>query len=232
MKDISLKEMLNNAVHFGHRTHRWNPKMKPYIYTSRKGIHVINLHKTAEKLKIALEFIKDSSSKGKKILFVGTKLQATRLLEIASKKTGMPVVSYKWISGLLTNFKTIKQRVKQMKKIRELFETNGIKKYTKKEQVEFKKDLDKLTARFGGIEEMVKLPDVLFVIDCVKEKNAIKEAKKLGIPVIGIVDTVSDPDLVDFVIPGNDDAVKSLTYFIESVTDAIVEGKKEKTSKK
>jgi len=225
MKDISLKEMMNNAVHFGHRTQRWNPKMKKFLFAKRNGIHIFDLHQTAQKLKEALEFIAKASSEGRNILLVGTKQQATSLLVDVAKKSNMPVVTQKWICGLLTNFSTIKQRIKYMKKIKELFESGEIDKYTKKEQLKLKKQLDKLDLSLGGVADMTKKPDILFVVDSMKDKIAIQEAKRLNIKVVAIVDSCSDPDPVDYIIPANDDALKSLTYIIGLVGDAIMEGK-------
>jgi small subunit ribosomal protein S2 len=225
MKDISLKEMLDNAVHFGHRTHRWNPKMKQYIFCKRKGIHVFDLHQTAEKLKEALEFLRKSAAEGRSILLVATKQHAAKLLEEVAQKTRSPYVTQKWICGLLTNFSTIKTRIKYFKKLQELFATGEIEKYKKKEQLAFKKEIDKLQIRLGGVVEMTKPPDVVVVIDCVKDRAAVNEAKRLGIKVVGIVDTCADPEHIDYLIPANDDAVKSLTYLINFIGEAILEGK-------
>lgn len=221
-----LQEMLEKACHFGHRTSKWNPKMQRYIYGQQENVHIIDLTKTYEKLVEALSFITDQVSKGKTILLVCTKLQARRFIEEAGQKTGMPYVNEKWIPGLLTNYATIRQRIRYLKELKEKQTSGELAKYTKKEIAKFRQVIEKLERALGGVQEMLKLPDILFVCDGVRDKNALKEANRLKIPCIGVVDTNADPDLFAYPIPGNDDSIKSLGFFITKVTDAILEGKK------
>lgn len=225
MSQNILKEMYDNAVHFGHKTQKWNPKMKKYIFTSKNGIHYIDLKKSSECLDKALEQLKFLSANGKRILLVSTKPQATSLILHAAEKTGMPYVVNKWMGGLLTNFSTIKQRTRYYRSLRDQEKSGELSKYTKKEISEIKKDMVKLEAAVGGVKDMDRLPDALFVADVVRDQIAVQEANKLKIPVIAIVDSNADPDGVSFPIPGNDDAIKSLTYLISKVESAILEGK-------
>jgi small subunit ribosomal protein S2 len=220
MSDISLKDMAKSALHFGHPTHKWNPKIKPYLYGSRYGIHIFDLKKTAECMVAALEFIQKSVNSKKEILFVGTKQQCRRKLQEIKDETGMPIVTDKWIPGLLTNFKTIKQRIDYFKQLKEDDTSGALSKYTKKEQSQLRKKIQDLSVSLSGVEEMRSVPDILFVVDIVRDNIAVKEAKRLGIPVIAIVDTNADPDLVDYVIPANDDAIKSLAYILDLVKEA------------
>jgi small subunit ribosomal protein S2 len=222
MSQAELKEMLAAAVHFGHQTHKWNPKMKRYLYGVRDGIHIFDLQKTFEMQQKALTFLQTTVEEGKIILFVSTKQQAASLVESVAKKCNMPYVTYKWIGGLLTNFSTVKDRIRYFLDLTEKKETGEFEKYTKKEASILKKDLEKLETAFGGLKNMTKKPDVIFVIDCVRDNIAIKEAKKLKIPVVGITDSNADPDEIDYPIPGNDDAIKSLKYFLSKVEDAIL----------
>jgi small subunit ribosomal protein S2 len=221
MSDISLKEMVQHAVHFGHPTQKWNPKMKPYLYGKRNGIHIFDLRKTAENMVIALDFLSNASRANRKILFVGTKPQCHPILEALHKNTHMPVVTDKWIPGLLTNFKTIKKRIDYFKKLKEDDKTGGLEKFTKKEQVKLRKKIQDLSSSLSGVEDMQDLPDVLFVSDIVRDNLAVLEARRLRIPVVGIVDSNADPDLVDYIIPANDDAIKSLEYIFGFVSEAI-----------
>ncbi|MBU1992437.1 MAG: 30S ribosomal protein S2 [Patescibacteria group bacterium] len=226
-KDL-IKKMLDAGVHFGHRTQKWNPKMKPYIYGQRKGIHIFDLEKTYEALRKALEFIKKQVSEGKVVLFVGTKPQALKMLAKAALDTGMPYVVHKWIGGLLTNFDTVKKRIKYLKKLKDEKKSGDFEKYTKKEGVEMSKQIEKLEAALGGVQDMTSMPDVLFVVDSIRDDIAVREALKLKIPVIAITDTNADPTPISYVLPGNDDAIKSLEFFINEVADAILEAKKTK----
>lgn len=226
MKDISLKEMLASAVHFGHKTSRWNPKMKPFLHGNSGGVHIFDLHKTAEKLKGACEFLQTASSQGKSILFVSTKPQTKELFEEFQKETDYPIVVNKWIGGLLTNLSTMLGRIRRLKDLKEMFETGEIVKFTKKEQAKMKKEKEKLEDAFGGIVKIHRPPDILFVVDGKRDFTAIKEAKNLGITVVGICDSNVDPDYYNYLIPGNDDAISSLTYLLSFVFDAIREGKK------
>lgn len=221
MTNISLKDMAQNAVHFGHPTSRWNPKMKPFIYGARHGIHIFDLNKSAKHLMAALEFLNKASREGKEILFVGTKQQCRRLLQEIKEETGMPIVTDKWIPGLLTNFKTIKQRIDHFKQLKEDDAKGALSKYTKKEQTKLRKEIQKLSMALSGVENMKGKPDVLFVSDIVRDHIAVTEARKLKIPVIGIVDSNADPDKVDFVIPANDDAIRSLEYILGLAKEAV-----------
>ena len=189
MKDISLKEMLNSAVHFGHKTQKWNPQMKSYLYGKLSGIHIFDLQKTAEEFKKTLEFLHQSVLEGKKILFVGTKQHTTELLKDIAKQTGMPIVTHKWVGGMLTNYSTIKQRIHKLKRLKKDEELGELDKFTKKEQIQIKKEIKKLEDNFGGIMDMFSVPDVVFVVDAYREKTAIKEAQKLKLKVVGICDS-------------------------------------------
>ncbi len=230
MSQAELKEMLAAAVHFGHQTHKWNPKMKRYLYGVRDGIHVFDLQKTFDMQQKALGFLQKTVEEGKSVLFVSTKQQAASLVENVAKKCNMPYVTYKWIGGLLTNFGTVKQRIKYFLDLSEKEANGEFDKYTKKEVSKMKKDLEKLETAFGGLKDMKKRPDAIFVVDCVRDNIAIKEAMKLKIPVVGITDSNADPDEVDYPIPGNDDAVKSLKYFLSKVEDAILNVRSKKKS--
>ncbi len=222
MSQVELKEMLANAVHFGHQTQKWNPKMKPYLYGVRDGIHIFDLQKTFDNMQSALSYLQKTISEGKKVLFVSTKQQAASIVETTAKKCNMPYVTHKWIGGLLTNFSTIKTRIKYYLDLEEKAQSGKFEKFTKKEASKLKKDLDKLSVAFSGLKGLTKAPDAVFVVDCVRDNIAIREAEKLGIPVIAIADSNADPDSIDYLIPGNDDAVKSLKYFMSKVEDAIL----------
>ena len=221
MSDISLKEMAKNALHFGHPTHKWNPKMKAYIYGSRYGIHIFDLQKSSKCLVKALDFLETSSKGNKEILFVGTKQQCRKLLQEIKDDTGMPIVTDKWIPGLLTNFKTIKERINYFKDLKEEDKKGELSRYTKKEQTKLRKKIQDLSTTLSGVENMQGTPDVLFVVDVVRDSIAVKEARRLKIPVVAIVDTNADPDTVDYPIPANDDAIKSLTYILGLAKEAI-----------
>lgn len=221
MSDISLQEMAKNAVHFGHPTHKWNPKMKPYLFGKRYGVHIFDLNKSAKELVKALDFLANAARAKKNILFVGTKQQCHSILKDINKTTKYPIVTDKWIPGLLTNFKTIKQRIDYFKDLKEQDKTGGLDKYTKKEQTKLRKKIQELSASLSGVEDMEKTPDIVFVCDVVRDKIAIKEARRLKLPVVGIVDSNADPDIVDFVIPANDDAIKSISYIMGLVEEAV-----------
>lgn len=222
MSQVELKEMLANAVHFGHQTHKWNPKMRPYLYGVRDGIHIFDLQKTFDQLQAATGFIQKTIAEGKKVLFVSTKQQAASIIEATAKKCNMPYVTHKWIGGLLTNFSTVKKRIKYYLDLEEKEKSGEFEKYTKKETSKLKKDLEKLKIAFSGLKGLNKAPDVIFIVDCVRDNIAIKEAKKLNIPIVAITDSNADPDMVDYPIPGNDDAVKSLKYFMSKFEDSIL----------
>jgi small subunit ribosomal protein S2 len=221
MSDISLKEMAKCAVHFGHPTHKWNPKMKSYLYGSRYGIHIFDLQKTAKQLIKALDFLADSMHKNKEILFVGTKQQCRKLLQEIKEATGMPIVTDKWIPGLLTNFNTIKKRIDYFKDLKEQDRKGELSKYTKKEQMKLRKKIQSLSLALTGVENMTGKPYVLFVADICRDHIAVKEARRLKIPIVGVVDSNADPDMVDYIIPANDDAIKSLTYILNLVKEAV-----------
>lgn len=219
--DPEIQTMFDNAVHIGHRTHKWNPRMKRFIYGEKDGIHIINLEKTLSHLKKALEFLSKVAKEGKTILFVSTKPQAVNMLRDAAIACNMPYVVGKWIPGLLTNFATIKVRIKYLADLKARKERGDFEKYTKKEAAGLTKEINKLQIALGGVEHMNSKPDAVFVLDTVRDHIVVAEAAKLGIPVVGIVDTNSDPSNLDYPIPGNDDAVKALAFYIEKLMEAV-----------
>lgn len=220
---VSLKGLLEAGVHFGHQKNRWNPKMKPYIFTERNGIHILDLQQTVPMLDQAHEFVSEITSKGGHILFVGTKKQAQEILAAEAKRCGMPFLNERWLGGTLTNFKTIRARVERLKQLEAMFEDESILRYGKKEQIDIGKELQRLQRYLGGIKTMSRLPDVLFIVDPTKEAIAVKEANKLGIPVVALADTDSDPDVLDFIVPGNDDAIRSIQLVTARLADTIIE---------
>lgn len=226
--EIDLNELLANAVHFGHRKQKWNPKMRRFIYTEQEGIHIFDLAKTAAYLENALQFLKQEVSRGKIILFVCTKPQASHIISESAQRCGMPYVTEKWIPGLLTNYATISKRINYLRSLKEQEKSGEFEKYTKKEAGTLKKTIVKLERALGGVQNMTRIPDMLFVVDVVRDKLAIKEAKRVSIPVMAVVDSNGDPDLVDYVIPGNDDAVKSIEYLVGKVEETIVSAKGKK----
>jgi small subunit ribosomal protein S2 len=221
-----IKQLLEAGVHFGHRTSRWNPKMKKYIFGHRSGIYIIDLEKTVECLNRARDFLLDITAKGEVVLFVGTKKQAQEIIQQEAVRCGMYYVTERWPGGLLTNFSTIKKRIARMKEIERMKEDGTFEKLTKKEVSLLEKELAKLKKNFFGIVQMERMPKAVYVIDTKKEETAVREARRLSIPVIGFIDTNSDPDLVDFPIPGNDDATKSIRIVTSLVADSIIEGRK------
>ena len=225
MSVISMKQLLEAGVHFGHQTRRWNPKMAPYIYTERNGIYIIDLQKSVGKVDEAYNAIRDCVANGGKILFVGTKKQAQDSIKNEAERCGMYYVNQRWLGGTLTNFRTIQKSIKKLVDIEEMEANGTISVYTKKEQALMLKNKEKLENFLGGIKEMKKLPDALFVVDPLEEHNAVAEAKKLGIPVFALIDTNADPRTVDFPIPANDDAVRSIKLLVSLLADAICEGK-------
>ena len=229
MAQDSYQDMIKNAVHFGHRTHKWDPRMRKYLYGEKNGIHIFNLEKTSVMLAKALDFTSKLVSEGRTILFVSTKPQAITLVERVAKDCGMPYVVSRWIPGLITNFSTVKKRIKYLRDLKEQETSGEFEKYTKKEASKLKKTIDKLETSLGGVQELTKKPDAIFVVDVVKDKIVTEEAKKAGIPVIGIVDSNANPDLVTYPIPGNDDAVKAIAYFVNQFGDAV---KKSRQAKK
>ena len=229
---ITLKEMLDAGVHFGHQTQRWNPKMKPYIYTKRGGIHIINLQKSLGHAQKAVAFIKDMASHGGRMIFVGTKKQAIEPIHEAASKCGQYWVTKRWLGGMLTNFITIKSSIDQLKKINRMREKGELDFFSKKERIRLEKEYNKLNEYLNGICDMKENPEALFVVDINKEHIAVAEARKLSIKVVGIVDTNSDPHMIDYPIPGNDDAARSIRLFSNMIADAYLEGAKEWEEKK
>ena len=226
---VSMREMLEAGVHFGHQTRFWNPKMAPYIYGHRNKIHIINLEKTLPAFENALKFVRTLSSKRGSILMVGTKRQARDVISMEARRCGMPFVDQRWLGGMLTNFKTVKGSLKKLKEMQSQKEA-GTTAIIKKEALMFERELLKLEKDIGGIQDMAALPDALFVIDVGYHKIAIAEANKLGIPVIGVVDTNHSPLGIDYVIPGNDDSAKAVALYAKAVADAVLEGKANATS--
>ena len=225
MAVVSMSYLLEAGVHFGHQTKRWNPKMKEYIYNSRDDIYIIDLQKTVEKMEEAYAALTEIVKNGGTVLYVGTKKQASEVCREEAERSGMYYMTERWLGGTLTNFKTIRRRVKRLDDIEKMEENGTFDKLPKKEVVGLKKEYDKLNKNLCGIREMTKLPGALIIVDSMKEENAIREAKKLGIPVFGIIDTNCDPDMVDYVIPGNDDAVRAIKVVLGALTNAIVEVK-------
>jgi small subunit ribosomal protein S2 len=225
MSVISMKQLLEAGVHFGHQTRRWNPKMAPYIFTERNGIYIIDLQKTVKKMEEAYDFVKGEAVENKEILFVGTKKQAQDSVKEEATRCGMHFVNERWLGGMLTNFKTIRTRIERLFEIEKMEEDGTFELLPKKEVIKLNHEREKLERNLGGIKNMTKLPDMLFVVDPRKEKNAVAEAKILGIPVVGIVDTNCDPEEVDYVIPGNDDAIRAVKLIAGKIADAIIEGR-------
>ncbi len=225
MSVISMKQLLEAGVHFGHQTRRWNPKMKKYIFTERNGIYIIDLQKTVKKIEVAYEFVRQLSENGGTVLFVGTKKQAQESVKDEATRSSMFYVNQRWLGGTLTNFQTIRKRINRLKDIEKMEEDGTFDVLPKKETVDLLKEKDRLLKFLGGIKDMKKLPDAIFVIDPRKENIAIAEARKLNIPIIGIVDTNCDPDEIDYVIPANDDAIRAVKLLTGKVADAIIEGR-------
>lgn len=225
MSAISMKQLLEAGVHFGHQTRRWNPKMKKYIFTERNGIYIIDLQKTVKKVDEAYNYVKEVAANGGTILFVGTKKQAQDSVRDEATRSGMYYVNQRWLGGTLTNFQTIRKRINRLKDIERMEQDGTFEVLPKKEVVNLNKEKDRLVKFLGGIKEMTKLPDALFVIDPRKERIAIAEAHKLNIPIIGIVDTNCDPDEIDYVIPANDDAIRAVKLLTSKMADAILEVK-------
>lgn len=223
-----MKQLLEVGVHFGHQTKKWNPKMKKYIYTDKNGIYIINLQETQRLLIEAYEYIEKVASEEGIILFVGTKKQTQNIIESYAKECGMPYVKNRWLGGTLTNFETISKRTKRIDEIEEMEKSGIFEELPKKEVLGIKKEYEKLLFNIGGIRNMKKLPDVLYAIDPNKEMIAIREARKLGIPIVAITDTNCDPDIIDFVIPGNDDAIRSCNLITSVICDAVKKGKEQK----
>lgn len=225
MSVVSMKQLLEAGVHFGHQTRRWNPKMAQYIFTERNGIYIIDLQKTVKKLEEAYMFVRDVAANGDTVLFVGTKKQAGDSVREEAERAGVHYVNARWLGGMMTNFKTIRRRIERLNQLQKMEEDGTFERLPKKEVIKLKLEIEKLEKFMGGIKTMNKLPGALFVVDPRKEKIAVAEAKKLGIPVVAIVDTNCDPDEIDYVIPGNDDAIRAVKLIAQTMADAIIEGR-------
>lgn len=225
MAIVSMKQLLEAGVHFGHQTRRWNPKMAPYIFTERNGIYIIDLQKTVKRIEEAYNFVRDMSAQGGKLLFVGTKKQAQESIRTEAERCGMFYVNIRWLGGTLTNFQTIKHRVQRLRELEQMEENGRMQLLPKKETAKLRAEHDKLQRFLGGIKEIEKLPDAIYVVDPRKERIAVAEARKLGLPVIAIVDTNCDPDEIDYVIPGNDDAIRAVRLITSKMADAVLEGR-------
>ena len=225
MSVVSMKQLLEAGVHFGHQTRRWNPKMAEYIFTERNGIYIIDLQKTVKKLEEAYMFVRDIAAEGNEILFVGTKKQAQDSIKEEAARCEMPYVNARWLGGMLTNFTTIKRRIKRLGQLQAMREDGTFELLPKKEAAKLELEIEKLEKYLGGITEMKKQPAAMFIVDPRKERIAVAEAKKLGIPIIAIVDTNCDPDEIDYVIPGNDDAIRAVKLIAGAMADAVLEGR-------
>jgi small subunit ribosomal protein S2 len=225
MASVSMRQMLEAGVHFGHQTRFWNPKMAPFIFGERNKIHIINLEKSLPLYNQAADFIKNVVSDGGTVLFVGTKRSAREAIQEEAARCGMPYVNQRWLGGMLTNFKTIRQSIKRLQEIEELRDSGALDRRSKKEAQMMRRELDKLLRSLGGIKDMSGLPDALFVVDVGHEEIALREAKKLGIPVVAVVDTNCSPEEVDYMVPGNDDAMKAIRLYAAGIADAVIEGK-------
>ena len=225
MAVVSMKQLLEAGVHFGHQTRRWNPKMAPYIYMERNGIHIIDLQKTVKKLEDAYNFVRDLSANGGTLLFVGTKKQAQEAVKEEAERVGMYFVNARWLGGMLTNFRTMRTRIDRLAQLRKMQEDGTFDILPKKEVIKLTGEIAKLEKYLGGVKEMKRLPSALFIVDPRKERNAIAEARKLHIPIVAIVDTNCDPDEVDYVIPGNDDAIRAIKLISQAMANAVVEGR-------
>ncbi len=224
MAKVSMRDMLEAGAHFGHQTSRWNPRMRPYIYGAKNGVHIINLQRTAGLLRDALNYVSRLGQKGDQILFVGTKRQAQDVIQAEASRSKQPYVTHRWLGGMLTNYKTIKQSLERLETIEKKLGVGSVERLTKKEVIRLEREHAKLTRNLGGIREMPKVPGAVFIVDTVKEHIALAEAKKLGITVVGLVDTNSDPSQVDYPIPCNDDAIRAIRLFAAAISDAYLEG--------
>ena len=229
-QNVTMREMLQAGVHFGHQTRYWNPKMSKYIFGARNKIHIINLEKSLPMFKEALSFIEQKASGKNKILFVGTKRSASKIVREQAERCGMPYVDHRWLGGMLTNYKTIRTSIKRLRELEAQSQDGTFEKLTKKEALMRTRDLEKLERSLGGIKDMGGLPDVMFVVDVEHESIAISEANKLGIPVVGVVDSNSSPDGIDYVIPGNDDAIRAVQLYLTRVADAVIAARQNSAS--
>lgn len=224
MAYVSMKQMLETGVHFGHQTRRWNPKMRPYIFGARNGIHIIDLQQTVKLFRVAHDKVVDTVAMGGKVIFVGTKRQAQETVASEAQKAGQYFVTHRWMGGTLTNFATIQKSIDRMKKLESMFEDGSINRYQKKEILSHQRELDKLRLVLGGIQNMERLPQLAFIIDPHREAIAVSECRKLGIPIVAVTDTNCDPDVIDYVIPGNDDAIRAIKLFVGCISEACREG--------
>jgi small subunit ribosomal protein S2 len=224
MAYVSMKQMLETGVHFGHQTRRWNPKMRPYIFGARNGIHIIDLQQTVKLFRAAYDKVADTVARGGKVLFIGTKRQAQEAVAIEAGRAGQYHVTNRWMGGTLTNFSTIQKSVDRLKKLEGMFADGSVNRYQKKEVLSLQREMDKLNLALGGIKDMERLPQLAFIIDPHREEIAVKECRKLGIPIVAITDTNCDPDVIDYVIPGNDDAIRAIKLFVTAFSEACMEG--------
>ena len=225
MSVVSMKQLLEAGVHFGHQTRRWNPKMAPYIYTERNGIYIIDLQKTVKKLEEAYSFVRELSANGGNVLFVGTKKQAQDAIKEEAARCGGYYVNARWLGGMLTNFRTMRSRIERLAQLKKMEEDGTFAMLPKKEVIKHQGEIEKLEKYLGGVKEMKKIPAALFIVDPRKERNAIAEARKLNIPIVAIVDTNCDPDEIDYVIPGNDDAIRAIRLIAAAMASAVIEGR-------
>lgn len=225
MAVVSMKQLLEAGVHFGHQTRRWNPKMKSYIFGARNGIYIIDLQKTVRLFNAAYQFVLETAAAGESVLFVGTKQQARETIREEAQRCGMFYVDHRWLGGMLTNFKTIKLRIDRLKELEGMIQDGSINRFPKKEILQLQNERDKLLKNLGGIQDMTRLPGAMFVIDTARENIAVAEANRLGIPVVAVVDTNCDPDVIDYPIPGNDDAIRAIRLIVGKMADACIEGR-------
>lgn len=224
MAVVSMKELLEAGVHFGHRTRRWNPKMRPYIFTERSGVHIIDLQQTLELLETAAQIVRDTVSRGGTVLFVGTKRQAQATVQSEAERCGMPYINHRWLGGTLTNWQTIQQRIRHLLDLERRTDSGEFRGLTKKERLTIQREIDKLNERIGGLKTMRKLPELIFIVDTSMEDLAVLESSRLKIPMVGMVDTNADPTQIDYVIPSNDDAIRSVKLIVKVIADAAEEG--------
>ncbi len=225
MANVTMREMLEAGVHFGHQTHRWNPKMRRYIFTQRNGIHIVDLSQTVKLFRTAYEFVRETAAQGGRVLFVGTKRQAADLVREEAERCGEFFVTHRWLGGTLTNFETIRRSIERLREMERMLSDGTVELLTKKEGLRVQRERDKLERSLGGIKDMKGLPKVLFIVDPARETIAVHEANRLNIPVVAIADTNCDPDWIDYPIPGNDDAIRSIKLFSSKIADAVIEGK-------
>ena len=225
MPVVTMRQLLEAGVHFGHQTRRWNPKMKRYIFTERNGIYILDLHQTMSGIERAYTFVRDLVAGGGTVLFVATKRQVQDAVEEQAKRSGMPYVNFRWLGGMLTNFRTIHDRIKRMRELEDMIATGALDSFAKKEALQLTREFEKLSRNLSGLKELDKAPDAIYILDTKKEEIAVREARKLGIPIVAVLDTNCDPDDVDYAIPGNDDAIRSGALLTRIVADAVIEGK-------